>query len=40
MDGKAAEGTPDTASGDYWMHAGVQLEMKGDFQAAMFTLER
>ncbi len=40
MDGKAAENTPDTASGDYWMHAGVQLEMKGDFQAAMFTLDR
>jgi alpha-galactosidase len=40
MDGKLAEGTPDAASGAYWMHAGVQLEMKGDFQAAMLTLER
>ncbi|MGA7525488.1 MAG: alpha-galactosidase [Acidobacteriaceae bacterium] len=40
MDGQAAAGTPDAASGAWWMHAGVQLELRGDFQAAMFTLER
>ena len=38
--GKTAEGTPETASGSYWMHAGVQLDMRGDFQAAMFTLQQ
>ncbi len=40
MDGQAAAGTPETASGDYWMNAGVQLDLRGDFQAAAFTLER
>ncbi len=40
MDGTAAKGTPEAASGAYWMHAGVQLDLVGDFQAAMLTLER
>ena len=38
--GKASEGTPETASGAYWMHQGVGLDLRGDFQAAAFTLER
>lgn len=40
MDGKIAADTPETASGAYWMHHGVDVELKGDFQAAAFTLER
>ena len=28
------------ASGDYWMHHGVSVSLRGDFQAAFFTLER
>jgi len=37
--GKLAQGTPPRASGAYWMHHGVDLELRGDFQAAMFTLK-
>jgi alpha-galactosidase len=37
--GKLASGTPTTASGTYWMQRGVDLELRGDFQAAMFTLQ-
>ena len=40
MDGRAAADTPDSASGAWWMNAGVQLMMSGDFQASAFTLER
>lgn len=40
MDGSVASGTPDTASGAWWMNAGVQLDLKGDFQASAFTLQR
>ncbi|WP_449506064.1 alpha-galactosidase [Edaphobacter bradus] len=36
--GKLAAETPQTASGAYWMHAGVDLELRGDFQATLFTL--
>ena len=32
--------TPEVASGAYWMHRGVDVELNGDFQAAAFTLER
>jgi alpha-galactosidase len=39
-DGKLAAGTPAHASGDYWMHHGVDVLLRGDFQAALFTLER
>lgn len=40
MDGTAAPGTPASASGTWWMSEGVQLDLRGDFQAAAFTLER
>jgi alpha-galactosidase len=39
-DGKVGEGTVERASGDYWMQHGVTLSLRGDFQAAFFTLER
>jgi alpha-galactosidase len=40
MDGHAAPGTPAVASGRWWMSEGVQLALRGDFQAAAFKLER
>jgi alpha-galactosidase len=40
QEGKLAEGTVDKASGDYWMQHGVSVALRGDFQAAFFTLER
>ena len=40
LDGKLAADTPTVASGAYWMHRGVDVELRGDFQAAAFTLER
>jgi len=39
-EGKLADGTVQKASGDYWMHHGVSVSLRGDFQAAFFTLER
>jgi alpha-galactosidase len=39
MDGKLAGDTPAEASGAYWMEHGVDAELRGDFQAAAFTLE-
>jgi hypothetical protein len=39
-EGKLADGTVQRASGDYWMHHGVSVSLRGDFQAAFFTLER
>lgn len=38
--GKLAPDTPEVASGAYWMHRGVDVQLRGDFQAAAFTLER
>jgi alpha-galactosidase len=38
--GKVPDGTPERASGDYWMQHGLELSLRGDFQAAFFTLER
>jgi alpha-galactosidase len=38
--GKLAAETPQTASGAYWMHHGVDVELRGDFQATAFTLTR
>lgn len=38
--GKLAPDTPPSASGAYWMHHGVDPDLRGDFQAAAFTLER
>jgi alpha-galactosidase len=40
LTGKMAPDTPTSASGAYWMHHGVDVELRGDFQAAAFTLER
>ena len=39
-EGVLPEGTVERASGDYWMHHGVSVSLRGDFQAAFFTLER
>ena len=38
--GRLAADTPDTASGDFWMHHGVDVIMRGDFQAAGFVFEQ
>jgi len=38
--GKPAEGTPQTASGRYWMQHGLEPELHGDFQAAAFRLDK
>jgi alpha-galactosidase len=40
IEGKARPGTPVTASGAWWMHHGLQPDMKGDYQAAAFRLDR
>jgi alpha-galactosidase len=40
LDGQVAPGTPDTASGTYWIEHGIDLNLRGDFQAAAFMLER
>jgi alpha-galactosidase len=40
QEGKLSDGTVQRASGDYWMHHGVSVSLRGDFQAAFFTLER
>jgi alpha-galactosidase len=38
--GKAAPGTPEVASGAYWMQRGIDLVMRGDLQAAGVVFER
>jgi alpha-galactosidase len=38
--GKLQDSTVQRASGDYWMHHGVTVSLRGDFQAAFFTLEK
>jgi alpha-galactosidase len=40
LDGHAVSETPASASGAWWMNAGVQLILSGDFQASAFTLQR
>ena len=40
IEGKALPGTPETASGAWWMRHGLQLDLRGDFQAAAFRLDR
>jgi alpha-galactosidase len=40
LDGKLSEDTPSSASGAYWMQHGLDVELRGDFQAAAFMLER
>jgi alpha-galactosidase len=39
LDGDATSGTPALASGDYWMQNGLNMSLRGDFQAAAFMLE-
>jgi alpha-galactosidase len=38
--GRLAEDTPAQASGAYWMQHGIDVDLRGDFQAAAFTLAR
>jgi alpha-galactosidase len=38
--GKPGEDTPEEASGAHWMSDGIQLMLKGDFQAAAVVLDR
>ena len=38
--GVLAKGSPTVASGSYWMSHGVEVDLRGDFQAAAFTLTR
>jgi alpha-galactosidase len=40
IEGKPLPGFPESASGDWWMHHGINLELKGDYQASMFRLDR
>ncbi|WP_433984712.1 alpha-galactosidase [Tunturiibacter empetritectus] len=40
LDGKLSADTPAVASGSFWMQNGVDVELRGDFQACAFTLER
>jgi alpha-galactosidase len=40
LDGRLDAGTPAKASGAYWMHHGVDIDLRGDFRAAAFTLTR
>jgi alpha-galactosidase len=40
VDGKLAPDTPMSASGAYWMEHGVDVMLRGDFQAAEVKLER
>ena len=39
IEGQLATDTPSSASGDYWMHHGIDVLLKGDFQAAAFAFE-
>jgi alpha-galactosidase len=38
--GKAADGTPEVASGAYWMHHGIDLPLRGDLDAAAVVFDR
>lgn len=40
MEGKLDSRVPQHASGDYWMHHGIEVSLRGDYQATLFTLER
>ena len=39
LDGKLSPDTPVVASGAFWMQHGVDVDLRGDFRAAAFTLE-
>lgn len=40
IEGKAEPGTPEVASGAWWMNHGLLLDLRGDFQAAALRLDR
>jgi alpha-galactosidase len=40
IEGKARADTPASASGAWWMRHGIHLELRGDFQAVAFQLDR
>jgi alpha-galactosidase len=40
LDGKLSAGTPAVASGSFWMQHGVDVDLRGDFRASAFTLDR
>jgi alpha-galactosidase len=40
ISGALVKGSPETASGAYWMEHGAEVDLRGDFQAAAFRLER
>jgi alpha-galactosidase len=40
IEGKSQPGTPESALGAWWMRHGLQLDLRGDFQAAAFRLDR
>ena len=40
LDGDAASDTPPSASGAYWMQNGLGVNLRGDFQAGAFLLEK
>jgi len=39
IEGKASSDTPTSATGSYWMHRGIDVELRGDFQATAFVLQ-
>jgi alpha-galactosidase len=40
IEGKTLPGTPAMASGAWWMRHGIDVDLRGDFQAAAFRLDR
>jgi alpha-galactosidase len=40
IEGKGLDETPESASGAWWMSHGIWLDLRGDFQAAAFRLDR
>ena len=40
ISGALVKGSPEVESGAYWMEHGVDVDLRGDFQAAAFRFER
>jgi alpha-galactosidase len=40
IDGKLDTRIPAHASGGYWMHHGIEVSLRGDYQAMLFILEK
>ena len=40
LSGKVEAGTPEVASGAYWMHRGIGVDLRGDFQASLLELNK